>query len=352
MKKTKHSGKDGNVIRFPNLNQRLLERGQEFLQRENYHEAIPLFQEAVELAPSNSDGYIGLILAYYGAGYHEEAVELAKVMLHEGMGNYFDIMDLYIKLLFQSRRYSEIVTLIEGLLEERTIPSERLEHYYSILDISRQQLEQEDEEERNDSGIFFEETKTELQLQEYTDPQEQLILAAKLAKSNIQPYMQEIKSYLSSDMRQEGTAAIQEDLFFKTLLLNVLKEHQVEQSIKVHKFGKIMSVIPKDLLDVNALPELQEITALIAGNIEHDNPILYESIKMLIHRQFFLIYPFPLENYDITVWAAAYHLLGCEYFGNNDNNSEILEKYHAKEADFIKADAFIRMIEEISYPNI
>lgn len=340
MKKTKHGGKDGNVIRFPDLDIRLLQKGQEYLQRENYHEAITLFLEAVKLNPSNSDGYIGLTLAYYGAGFHEEAAELAKEMLREGIGNYFDIMDLYVKLLFQARQYSEIVTLLEGLLEERTIPSEKLEYYYSMLDISRQLLEQEDHPDQD----YFEEMEEELQLQEYTDPQEQLMLAAKLAKSNIQPYLPEIESYLGSD--------ITEDPFFKTLLLNVLKEHQVEQSIEVHKFGKAMSVIPKELWNVNDIPELKEITTLIAGRIEHDDPILYESIKMLIHRQFFLIYPFPVGTPDITVWAAAYHKLGDEYFGNCDNKNEIWQKYHVKEADFRKADAFIRMIEEISSPNI
>lgn len=348
MKKTKHGGKDGNVIRFPDLDIRLLQKGQEYLQRENYHEAITLFLEAVKLNSSNSDGYIGLILAYYGAGFHEEAAELAKEMLREGIGNYFDIMDLYIKLLFQARQYSEIVTLIEGLLEERTIPSEKLEHYYSMLDISRQLMEQDDHADQD----YFEEMEKDLQLHEYTNPQEQLVLAAKLAKSNIQPYLSEIESYLGSNRGMNGSTAVMEDPFLKTLLLNVLKEHQVEQSIEVHKFGKAMSVIPKDLWDVNDIPELKEITTLIAGRIEHDDPILYESIKMLIHRQFFLIYPFPLGAPDITVWAAAYHALGDEYFGNRDNKNEIWQKYHVKEADFHKADAFIRMIEEISAPNI
>ncbi|WP_377802140.1 tetratricopeptide repeat protein [Bacillus benzoevorans] len=350
MKKTKHGGKDGNIIRFPDLDKRLLEKGQEYLQRENYHEAITLFQETVQLDPSNSEGCIGLILAYYGAGYHEDAVELAKVMLHEGIGNYFDIMDLYIKLLFQVRQYSEIVTLIEGLLAERTIPSDRLEHYYSMLDIARQ-IEQEDAAEQTDHDVFTDMEK-DFQLKKYTDPQEQLILAANLAKINIQPYLNEIKSYLCSDKGMNRTETVKEDPFFKTLLLNVLMEHQVEQPVEVHKFGKTMSVIPKDLVNVNDIPELREMTNLIGGRIEHDDPILYESIKMLIHRQFFLLYPFPLEARDIAVWAAAYHVLGCEYFGNHDNKSEILEEYHVQEADFARADAFIRMIEEISYPNI
>jgi tetratricopeptide (TPR) repeat protein len=344
MRKETYSDKVGNVIQFPDLEKRLLEKGQEYLQQEKFREAIDVFQQAVKLDSSNSDGYLGLLLAFYGAGTYEEAVEIAKVMLNEGMGDYFPIMDLYIKLLFQAHQYAEIVTVIEGLLEEKTIPSERLEHYYSMLDISRQ-MELGDEIEAEES-LLFEELDKELCLQDYTNQQDQLMLAAKLAKVNIQPYIKEMMSYLRDDSEKEG------DFFFKTLLLNVLKEHGVEQTVEIHKFGKAMSIIPKNLTDVNDIPQLQEIVSLIAGRIEHDDPILFESITMLIHRQFFLSYPFPLEGPKLSAWAAAFHVLGLEYFGNDCIKRDVLEEYQVQEAEFDIADSFIRMIEKKSYPNI
>lgn len=345
MKKTKYSEKDDNVIQFPDLEKRLLEKGEELLQHEKFHDAISVFQQAVQLDSSNSDGYLGLILAYYGAGVYEEAVKLTKIMLNEGMGDYFTLMDLYIKLLFQTRQYPEIVTVIEGLLEERMVPSNSLEHYYSMLEISRQLIEQGEGMEPEEP-LRVDEIEKEFRLHDYTDQQDQMMLAAKLAKVNIQPYIKEMMSYLRDASGKKG------DPFFKTLILNVLKEQGVERTVEIHKFGKSMSVIPKNLADINDIPHLQEMIALIAGRIEHEDPILFESITMMIHRHFFIFYPFPLEGPKLSAWAAAFHVLGLEYFGNDCIKRDILEEYLVKEAEFAIADSFIRMIEKNSYPNI
>lgn len=338
MKKKEANGKDGNVIPFPGLEKRLLQKGQELLQQEKFHEAISVFQQAISLENTTSDGYFGLVLAYAGAGRLEEAVLLTRKMLHEDIGDYFSTMDIYIKLLYQMQQYREIVTVIEGLLEERAIPSERLEHYYSLLEMARQ-LEDTVQEE----PVTLEEPVRELRLAAVRNQQEQVMLAAELAKSNIQPYVKEILSYL-----QEDTG----DAFFKTLLLNVLKEHQVEQAVAIYKFAQRMTVIPKNLPSVNDMPQLQEIIVLIRKQIEHEDPILFENVKNLVHRQFFLLYPFSLTGPALPAWAASYHLLGLEYFGNVCIIKDILEKYCVSEPEYMEAISFIRKIEEISSPNI
>nr|WP_295971480.1 tetratricopeptide repeat protein [uncultured Bacillus sp.] len=350
MKKTKHGGKDGNVIRLPKLEKRLIDKGQDCLEREQYLEAVSLFQEAIHLDAANVEGYFGLVTAYYGAGNYKAALEIAKMMLHEGIGQYFDIMDLYIKLLFQVQHYTEIVTAIESLLEESVIPGERLEHYYSMLDISRQLMEQMNERKTEDQADL-EEIEGSLHLSDYTDPQEQIMLAAKLSRINIQPHLKEIIAYLQSEKSEAGVSAAT-DSFFKTLLMNVLKEHQVGQSVEVRKFGRLMTVIPKQLPDVNEHLELKRIIELIGAQLENNDPTLFENIKMLIHRQFFLVYPFPLSGPELSAWASAYHALGLEYFGDSQEKDDIMRRYNIPEAEFSQADAFIRMIEEISSPII
>ena len=186
-------------------------------------------------------------------------------------------------------------------------------------------------------------TKQELNLADYQDPQAQMLLAADLNKLNIQPYLEEMIEYLQSDAG---------DPFFKTLLLNVLKEHRYHKLIEIQKFGRKTTIIPEKLHPLTEDPQLIKIIEVIGRKLEHEDPILFGNIKSLVERQFFFIYPFPLATLDISAWAAAYHALGNEYFGNNHTKSELLEEYQVIETEMEQADSFIRIIEENSYRNM
>jgi hypothetical protein len=85
--------------------------------------------------------------------------------------------------------------------------------------------------------------------------------------------------------------------------------------------------------------------------VESNDPILFENIKMLIDRQIFLLYPFTLDDYSEETWAAAYHSVVNQYFGQEEGE-EILVLYGVKEDDLEQAKTFINQLEQISYPNI
>ncbi|MCQ6273491.1 bacterial transcriptional activator domain-containing protein [Bacillus sp. V3B] len=334
--------KDDNIIYFPGLEKRLLEKGLENLHRKNYDEAIPLLESAIDLEPMNNDSHVGLLLAYFDAGMVEHAMNLAKEMIQDGIGNDFETMNIYIMLLVQTHKYSEVVAIIEELLSESNIPEEKLEHFQRLLQFSQKMIDNQMEMEMKKTTIA-EWTGQELNLFDYQDPQAQMVLAADLNHLNIQPYLEEMAEYLQS---KEG------DPFFKTLILNVLKEHQHHKPIEIQKFGKEITIIPEQLHPVTKDPQLMRIIEVIGEKLEHEDPVLYGNIKSLVERQFFFIYPFPLDSLAISAWAAAFHALGNEYFGNTHTKSELLGEYQVVEADMNKADSFIRMIEEISYRNL
>ena len=127
--------RDDNVIYFPGLEKRLLEKGLENLHRKNYDEAIALLESAINLEPKNNDSHIGLLLAYFDAGMVEHAMNLAKEMIQDGIGNGFETMDIYIMLLIQTHKYNEVVTVIEELLNESNIPEENAQHFSSVTPI-------------------------------------------------------------------------------------------------------------------------------------------------------------------------------------------------------------------------
>lgn len=341
MNNRKQVKKVDNVIQFPNLERRLVEKGLEQLHQKKFHEAIPLLEQAILLDPFNSDSQMGLVLAYFDAGMVDKAKQLVGKMLFEGIGDYFEIMNLYLMLLVQVHKYDEVVSVLEELFVSEKIPKEQFENFNRLLHFSRRMLDtsiqQENENER------YNEPHKELNLAQYQDSGAQIGLAAELKERNIQPYLMELIDYLQSN---DGGA------FFKSLILNILRDHLYDQPVLIQKFGRKVTVIPKTLTSLNDNPQLEDITKAIGQRLENEDPILYDHIKKLVERQFFLLYPFKLEPDDVAIWAAAYHSLGNEYYGNRDTDDELMDSYHVLQMDMKKADSFIRMIEEISYQDI
>lgn len=331
--------KQGNIIYFPGTKEQLEKKGLELLQEKNYHEAIPFLENLRTLEPDNSNIYIGLLLAYFDGGKIDKAMALVREMLHNGIGDEIDTVNIYIMLLVQRHEYEQVIVVLEKVLEE-DLSEERREYFNRLLSFSQKMVDNQIEIKKVQEDEPIE---RKFDLFQFRDPHEQMVVARKLKDSNIIPYLEELKEYLRS---------IDGDLFFKTLLINVLKEHQYDKPVEIEKFERQIKVIPKYMLDIAEDNDLSEIKKKIEQKLENEDPILFESIQSLIERHNFLLYPFSLDFIELPAWAAAYHALGNEYFGNNQTEDELLEKYGANLSEMRKAKDFIKQIEEISYRNM
>ncbi len=323
------------VIQFPGLEKRLLEKGLENLQAKNYREAANLFQQCIDLDPENQDSYIGLLLAYFDSGMVEQAITLAHFMLQEGIGNEMETLDIYLMLLVQRNQHEKVVEEIQLLLKENRIPYHKLEHFERLLHLSENMLENKLEMANTDSEEIQLES---LNLYEYQGPQEQIMIAAQLNQQPVRQYEEEIKEYLQS---KKG------DSFFKTLILNVLKEQQYDYPVDIEKFGRRMTIIPNKMVNLSENAQLLALIEAVSSVLEDEDPTLYENIKTLIERHFFIIYPLPLEDLSIEAWGAAYHFTGNEYYGIHHSIDKMSEIYNVTYEEVEKALQFIKEIEEL-----
>lgn len=332
--------KENNVVFFPGIEKRLLEDGLNHLNRKNYREAISLLEDVIQIDSKNSDAYIGLLLAYFDAGIVEKAMVLVKKMFHEGIGNEIDTINIYIMLLIQGHEYEEVVTVIKKVLEDQSLSKDRFDHFKRLLRFCERMLDNQIEVKKlGEDDVITE----ELNFFQYSDPHEQILVAEELNKRNIYPYIKEIKSYLQLD---DG------DPFFKSLLINVLREHHYDKPVDIIKFGRHKTIFPETLQQLDDNMERNSLIDLISQNLENEDPTLFANVKSIVERQFFLLYPFELEFQNIPAWAAAFHLLGNEYYGNEHTEKELMEEYGVLQEDLDRANTFIRMIEEISYRNV
>ncbi|WP_318508151.1 hypothetical protein [Bacillus sp. T3] len=171
------------------------------------------------------------------------------------------------------------------------------------------------------------------------DPGEQVQLAGQLASSNVRAYIDELADYLESDAG---------DPFFKTILLTVLKEQDYDKKVLVKKFSRQVAITPNQLFEVDSHPDYQACVRIVEAELENEDPILLDSIKQLMERYFFLLYPFRTETGSATDWSAAFYFIASAYFGLEKEMDQVLELYGANDSAVRDAVELIGRIEENS----
>lgn len=339
MGKRKHPNHDQKVIPFPNLGRRLLEKGLEYLQDKQFQQAVPLFEEALQMNNGDKDTYLGLLIAYFEVGRLDEAKQLAKEMLETGIGDYFEILDLYMMILIQLHHYEELKLLLEVLFEEREIPFEKREHLSQILELSRKMTTSDEKSDRDYVEISEPITLFTGEL----DLNEQMLIVAKLANENIRQYIQEVKEYLLSEKGHP---------FIKTMLLNILKEQEYNQEITVSKLDRQWTGIPIELPSLQSHPFMNEMINTLSNQIESENPSLFEHAKQMVERCFFILYPLDIENDDPIVWSTAFQFVVSNYFGTDESIEDFAQSNEANLELVEQAVSLINRCEEISSPII
>ncbi|MEH7250734.1 tetratricopeptide repeat protein [Neobacillus niacini] len=343
MKKRERAKRKDNIIFLPGLEKRLTDRGLESLQNKRYQEAITLLEEAREHDPENSDILIGLVLAYFESGAYHKAKKRANDMLLKGIGDYFHMVDLYLTILIQLHEYHEIVTTIEALFDEKEIPPDRHDHFLTILQFSKRMADH-DGQRQDPSEQPQENRKIEdLNLISLSNLNEQMLVISSLAEKNIRPYMDEIKEFLQAESGHP---------FLKTMLLSLLKEQEYDKEIILEKFDMKLTVIPTELPDIQSQPKMKQIENLLEKRLESSDPVLFENMKGMLERIFYISYPFELDPQDVPAWAGAFHFLVLEYLGVDSDISDISDEYEISPKKTEQALAMLRELEEISYPNI
>ncbi|WP_316571825.1 tetratricopeptide repeat protein [Neobacillus sp. YIM B06451] len=339
-----------NIVFFPDVERRLAEKGIEALQEKRFNEAIALLEQGRELDQTNSDIAAALVLAYFEAGALRKAKWLCKEMLMEGSGDYFQLVEMYLTILIQLHEYREITEVLEALFDEREVPAEKREHFLTILQFSKR-LADNDPLPSTDSELEdIEEDSLEEQIRpgeidlfKIHDLKEQVRIAGILAGQNIQPFLPEIARFLNDEKGHP---------FFKTILLNVLREQNIDSDIEVKKFGFTMEVNPVIMPVLHGLKLELETGKILAEELEHRDPVLLENVLSLIQRYYFAAYPFELEPENPSAWASAFHSIALSYLGSLHDLQGMATIYKVKKEEVEIAIQWIRKVEEISYPII
>src|SRR4051812_12493282 len=109
-KNNKQKAEETKVVAFPNLGERLIVKGMDELGSRNFRKAATLFSQAREFDPDNDEVCMGLVVSLVELEYYEEAKALCQEMLNKGIGDYFQLINIYLMVLLQLGEHQEMVT--------------------------------------------------------------------------------------------------------------------------------------------------------------------------------------------------------------------------------------------------
>jgi tetratricopeptide (TPR) repeat protein len=299
---TNEKNNKNNIVRFPNLNGRLLEKGMDSLKSKKYDESLSCFEQLLYADPMHAQGNLGLVLSLVELGRLHEAKQRCDRMLKEGIGEYYDVLQIYLSILVQLSEYITVVSVIEAVLEEQKIPADKAETFYQLLQFSRKVIEQE--------GVPEVKKDPELPTAPPANPDFQVLkemLASDQADSQWMAVQQlkrlgpdmivpMFESFLIDEKKHPAV---------KSLILQYLKENQVDKIVRIEKYGQFTEVDIAKLTDLNDHFFYKEVKSLIKDELEQENPSLLE-IALAVWKDYSLaLYPFSPTPENKVLWFEA-----------------------------------------------
>lgn len=323
MKKKKWDRK-GNIFIFPGTAQALIQKGRSALEKKDYDEAASFLSEALKY-PLAEEGDVktALLLALYESGRYDSALELCSDMLHKGLGDYYDVLDIYVLILMQKKQYNTIFSTLSALMEEKQLPEDKREYFERLLELSQKMMNAP-------------EAKWEKLFTGEESLREQTLKLMELTHVNIHPYYNELATMLE----REDTHP-----FLQTLVINVLKEHGIEKTVTVKKFCFEGTFIPVELADAFEKEYFKEVIHFLVEELADKDPVQLEQAKEIVKRHFFLMYPFEPKGISPAGWAKASLQQLRAYYEDAD-----LELGDEQDQEMVMSLNFMRKLDEISSP--
>ncbi|TMW71625.1 tetratricopeptide repeat protein [Alteribacter natronophilus] len=335
-------GQGDNVIMFPGLVARLVEKGMSALKEKKHVDALRYFQQSTELEPAHPQARYGLVITNIELNRLDDAKKHCESMLKEGIGQYYEVLQVYVSLLVQLGDYGEVVTILETVIAEEKLPPDMAESFYQLLEFSRQMTSDADsqapaEEEPADQFSTPEEW---IETLERGDPNQQLGALKKLSQVNTSKVVEAYRSFLKEESN---------DPVLKSYVLQMMKDMNIQGSFEVHKFGDTYHIQISELEDVFHERFGNEVVRIVEERLGQESPGLVEMVMQVWWHYLFAVYPKSPVPLDARVWAAALHYLGTELLSESDGEmmkaEETASMYSAAPEEVKAAAAHIRRIE-------
>lgn len=297
MKKQKPEQR-GNMVIFPGALMTQLDKAARAADRHDFMEAVRQFEIAAELGELEPGMQLVFAYSLYEVRQFEKALQICESLLHEGYEEYEELMDLYVTLLVELRRFDEADALISTLIEERVLSPERKEKWLHLRDLSGRLA-------ANMESKPIPEPLDELDPELYelenflTYPlmkQYQLLLAA------FEGDCQKLEEEWRSIVEQQTVHPV-----VQTLALLLLMSTDSTEIVRVRKFNWDQPWIPAALNEPFENARFTDLVKKIEERLEKE-PTAYLLIRDTFQHHAYLQYPYVWNGYSDEDVVEGYEL--------------------------------------------
>ncbi|SDN57761.1 hypothetical protein [Alkalicoccus daliensis] len=333
--------REDNVVLFPGLIPRLVERGMTALKEKRYYDALSCFQQTTDLEEGHPQARYGLVITNIELNRLSQAKEHCKSMLEEGIGEYYEILQVYISILVQLGHYEEVVTMLEGVIEEEKMPADKAESFYQLLQFARQMSGDSGEvEEELEEPVFAPPAEELLHQLEKGDVDQQLGAIQQLSKYDINNVKETYRKFLADE---------EQNPVLKSYILQLLKELGCEDTFEVHKFNEKYEVHIASLEEVFHERFGRAVFERLEDELAQENPTMLSMIGQMWWHFLFAIYPKSPQPRDVNVWACALHRTGRHMLG--ETAEDVTKLYEVELQEVEEAEKLLQEMEAIVLPT-
>lgn len=316
-KKRNNNSKNSNVIPFPNLENRLLDKGMEALKEKRYKEALQIFHQFTTYNEGYPEVEVGIVVCLLELGLYEDAKNKCEQLLQQDVGDYYNVLQIYITILIQLSEYDQVVSILEALFEEEKVPEHLAGELFHLLEFSRKSSEHRlDTISQNEPAPKVQALGQQL-VNGTMSEQFQAVQDLRKAET-LNEIMQDVRDVLADHYTHP---------IIQSMVLQLLMEKEMDDVVVVHKFDRIVKVNPKTVVNIFEQPFTIQVLNKVEDILSHENPTLYESVKEVWERFLFVLFPFLPEPLEVKVWAGALHKFGHQLFGIEISDSELVDLY-------------------------
>ncbi|WP_227936688.1 hypothetical protein [Alkalihalobacillus deserti] len=331
--------KKENVILYPGLVKRLIEKGMDALKDKEGNLAYEFFLSAEEYEPENPQVLFGKMLSLVELGRLEEAVEHTDSLLREDIGDYYENLQVHISLLVQLGNYQDVVNILDAVLSENQFPSQYAESFYQLLHFSRQMVGDQEwlsQQDAKDEPISLD-LKTMLE-------SDVLVLQSKAIQQLKEIENPEATNWLYEFLKKENR-----DYILQSMALHALKDKGYTETIHINKQGREMAVVPSELSHNYQQTFHEQILDLLSHELEHTDPLLFELAKQLSSTYLWALYPFLPEPKEEKLWADVFQFCAAERVGIEQEEERLKEQYEDQLYYFFQKVKEVKELEAITY---
>jgi tetratricopeptide (TPR) repeat protein len=295
----KKNKKNSNVVSFPGMYERTVEKGRIAMEENDHETAMNLFSLAHAQNPEDEYVAFCLMFAFDGINDPEGAIKVFEDFFKEYEIEDFEMVMFYLNMLFESRKYLEIQHFIQTLRFSKRIPKE-YQHELEQFESLNQKLSVDRDMSRTAETLSLE--KVEEELASDSNPIK-FTCISELGMANIRQFMEPIKKFLVSENHPT----------LKSMLFSTLIDQEVDEEIAIIQLGEKLTLNPKECVAFENFEFRNELLNGINDIFESTHPGIFEEAINVIDAH--LLLQFPIEMDDVKNWIIAYEFYLKQAYG-------------------------------------